>query len=103
MKTLDARLSDCQVMKRITNERLDSLRAHEESLTIKQKSRMQEKDRVGGQAKKIRFGFLGPKKKIMQSKSSDLEHELRTIGAQISAVSAERKILEDKLSAYTNI
>ena len=39
VKTLDARLSDCQVMKRITNERLDSLRTHEESLAIKKKSR----------------------------------------------------------------
>ena len=103
VKTLDARLSDCQVMKRITDERLDALRTHEESLTIKKKSRTQEKDRVGGQAKRIRFGFLGPRKKIMQSKSSDLEHELRVIDSQLNTVSGERKILENKLSAYINI
>ena len=39
----------------------------------------------------------------MQSKSSDLEHELHLIDQQINAVSGERQILENKLSAYTNI
>ena len=103
VKTLDARLSDCQVMKRLTTERLEVLKSEEENLTIKKRSREQEKNRVGGQAKKIKFGFLGPKKKYMQGKAGDLEHELKIIDSQLEHISEERKIIQLKLSAYQNI
>ena len=103
VKTLDARLGDCQVMKRLTTERTEELKVEEENLTIKKRSREQEKGRVGGQAKKIRFGFLGPKKKYMQGKASDLEHELNIINSQLTAITEERQTIQSKLSAYQNI
>jgi len=103
VKTLDARLGDCQVMKRLTTERTEELKVEEENLTIKKRSREQEKGRVGGQAKKIRFGFLGPKKKYMQGKASDLEHELNIIDSQLTAITEERQTIQSKLSAYQNI
>ena len=103
VKTLDARLSDCQVMKRLTSERLEDLKSEEELLNIKKRGREQEKDRVGGKAKRIRFGFLGPKKKSMQNKAGDLGHEVKIIESQLYSIIEERKIVEAKLSAFQNI
>ncbi len=103
VKTLDARLSDCQVMKRLTSERLDELKSEEELLNIKKRGREQEKNRVGGKARSIRFGFLGPKKKSMQNKAGDLGHEVKILESQLHSITEERKIVEDKLSAFQNI
>ena len=103
VKTLDARLSDCQVIKRLTSERLDELKSEEELLTIKKRGREQEKNRGGGKARSIRFGFLGPKKKSMQNKAGDLGHEVKIIESQLHSITEERKIVEAKLSAFQNI
>ena len=82
---------------------LDELKSEEELLNIKKRGREQEKNRVGGKARSIRFGFLGPKKKSMQNKAGDLGHEVKILESQLHSITEERKIVEDKLSAFQNI
>ncbi len=103
LKTLDSRLSDCRVMKRVLTERLEKQRNEVESLEIKQKSRQLEMDRISGQARKIRFGFLGPKKKYMEGKAKELEHEIRVLTAEGEEVVGEKERLETKLSEYGHV
>ena len=103
LKTLDSRLSDSRVMKRVLSERLEKQRSDEEALEIKMKSRQMERERISGQIRKIRLGFFGTKKKYMESKLNDLDHEIAVIDAEMRVVVVERQRLESRFSEYSII
>ncbi len=104
IKTIDSRLSDCRVMRRVLAESTERIRTSLETLEMKKKSREGEKDRIDKDLGKIRIGFIaGGKKKFLEDKSRELEHENRLISADVGAVQGELDRIQSKLNDYTAI
>jgi hypothetical protein len=101
IKTVDARLSDSRLIRRVLAESVEKTKAHLETLEMKRRSREGEKDRIDKDLSKIRFGFIaGGKRKYLESKSSEFEHEIRQITSEIEAVNSELVMVQTKLSEY---
>ncbi|MBM3897557.1 MAG: hypothetical protein FJ358_03410 [Thaumarchaeota archaeon] len=101
IKTVDVRLSDSRLIRRVLAESVEKTKAHLETLEMKRRSREGEKDRIDKDLSKLRFGFIsGGKRKYLETKSKEFEHEIRLITLEIEAINSELIRIQTKLNEY---
>ncbi len=104
IKTVDARLSDARLIRKVLAENVEKTKAHLENLEMKKRSREGEKDRIDKDLSKIRIAFIaGNKKSYLETKSREFEHELRVIASEIETVNSELSRGQTKLNEYVGI
>jgi len=104
IKTVDARLSDSRLIRRVLAENVEKTKAHLETLEMKRRSREGEKDRIDKDLGKIRFGFIaGGKRSYLENKSKEFEHEIRLITSEMETVNSELIRIQTKLNEYLAI
>lgn len=104
VKTVDARLTDSRMIRRVLSESVERIKGNLETLEMRKKSREGEKNRIDKDLSKIRFGFIsGGKRDYLEKKSRELEHEIRLIAAEVETVGNELSRVQSKLNEYLAI
>ena len=104
IKTVDARLSDSRLIRRVLADNAEKTKAHLETLEMKRRSREGEKDRIDKDLGKIRFGFIaGGKRSYLENKSKEFDREIRLITSEMETVNSELIRVQTKLNEYLAI